>query len=369
MPAIYITATGRNAGKTTIALGLLAALEERGYSTQYFKPVGQHFCEQDGQLADSDVWLCREATCSLTEAETMSPVIIPAGFVSAYLSDPKPLALREKIIAAAECLSLKADVLVVEGTGHAGVGSCLDLSNAAVASMLGASVLMVVPGGVGRSLDEVSLNMRFFEGCGVSLVGVVVNKVFKEKYERVTSSLACGLERLGTRLIGAIPYEPALSFPTMDQIRLELDAAVLSGQDMLQNVVENTIVAAMTAQNALRYLTRGTLVITPGDRVDNILMAISADGSQSTRGRRKIAGVVLTGGLMPHVTIMPLLKNAGFPVLLSQHDTYTVSSCISQRVFKINPGDSGKIASARSFVRDYVDLDAILSSIGVGSTG
>jgi len=364
MSAIYIAATSRNAGKTTIALGLLCALEERGYRCQYFKPVGQHYYEYEGQRADSDAWLCREATGSQVEAEMMSPVVIPPGFVSEYLSNPDPEPLKSKIRSAAENLSRNADVLVVEGTGHAGVGSCLGLSNAAVAKMLGASVLMVVPGGIGRSLDEVSLSMRFFQAYKVSLVGVVANKIFKEKYEKVSRSLAAGLEQLGTRLVGAVPYEPALSFPTMDQIRRELDVPVLCGHEMLGNVVENTIVAAMTPQNALRYLCPGTLVITPGDRVDNILLAISANGGGGEGGKRKVAGIVLTGGLMPHVTIMPLLKHAGLPVLLSREDTFTVTSRVSQRVFKINPGDTEKIEAARRFVREFVEVDVLLSEIG-----
>lgn len=363
MSTIYIGATSQNAGKTTIALGLLCALEDKGYRCQYFKPVGQHYYEQEGQCADSDVWLCREATGSTMEAEVMSPVIIPSGFVSDYLADPRPDELADKIRGAAARLREDADVLVVEGTGHAGVGSCLDLSNAAVAKMLDASVLLVVPGGIGKSLDEVSLNMRFFETHGVPLMGVVANKIYKDKFEKVTHSLAAGLERLGTRLVGAVPYEPSLSFPTMDQIRSELDAPVLCGHDMLDNIVENTIVAAMTPQNVLRHLCPGTLVITPGDRVDNMLLAISANGNPTRSGRKKISGIVLTGGLMPHVTIMPLLQQAGLPVLLSQQDTFNVTSRISQRVFKINPGDTEKIEAARRFVRDFVDLDVVFAEI------
>jgi BioD-like phosphotransacetylase family protein len=79
--------------------------------------------------------------------------------------------------------------------------------------------------------------------------------------------------------------------------------------------------------------------------------------------RSKIVGIVLTGGLMPHMAIMPLLKSSGLPVLLCQEDTFTVSSKISQHVFKINPGDTDKINAAQRFVRDYVDLDEILSRL------
>jgi hypothetical protein len=47
-------------------------------------------------------------------------------------------------------LERKCDFLTIEGTGHAGVGSILKLSNARVARMLDAPVLMVTGGGIGN---------------------------------------------------------------------------------------------------------------------------------------------------------------------------------------------------------------------------
>ena len=133
-------------------------------------------------------------------------------------------------------------------------------------------------------------------------------------------------------------------------------AVINSGKD----VPKATIVAAMTPQNVLRYLEPGSLVITPGDRVDNILLAMSADRMARPEAGDKVAGIILTGGLMPHMAVMPLVKSSGLPVLLCQEDTFTVSSRISQRVFKIDPGDTEKIEAAQGFVREYVDMDAVL---------
>ena len=41
MRQLYLAATGMNRGKTTFALGLLAALMDRGLATGFIKPVGQ----------------------------------------------------------------------------------------------------------------------------------------------------------------------------------------------------------------------------------------------------------------------------------------------------------------------------------------
>ncbi|MHC4713892.1 MAG: phosphotransacetylase family protein [Planctomycetota bacterium] len=363
MRSLYITATGQHVGKTTIALGLLSVLEERGVSCQYFKPVGQHYREYEGLCVDTDAWLCREVTGTDVSADLLSPVVVPPGFVADYLERPEPDALRDRINQSAARLLQDVEMLVVEGTGHAGVGSCLDVSNAAVARLLDSVAVIVVPGGIGSSLDEVALSMALFEREGVAVAGVIANKVFREKAEKVRTSLALGLERFGTRLLGAIPYEPALSYPSVAQIREELDARVLFGEDALSTPVENTIIAAMTPPNVLRYLEQGALVITPGDRVDNILLAMSANGLYGPKSPRAIVGLVLTGGLIPHVAVMPLLKNSGLPVLICQEDTYSVAAKIAQRVFKINPGDTEKITAAQGFVRDYVDVEAIMAAV------
>jgi hypothetical protein len=361
MRSIYVAATGQNAGKTTVSLGLLSVLKARGVKCQYFKPIGQHFADHLGRRADEDAWLCREVLGAETDAELMSPVIVSSGYVAQYLTNPKCDELRDRILRAEKALRAQADVLVTEGTGHAGVGSCLDLSNAVVAKMLDAVVVIVVPGGVGRSLDEVALNQSLFKAHGVEIAGVIANKIQPDKYEKVNQLLRIGCQRLGTRLLGAIPYEPLLSYPTVGQILEELDARLLCGRDRLGAVVENTIIAAMNPLNVLRYLRPGSLVITPGDRVDNILLAMSADRMDAPNGRRRIAGVVLTGGFMPHMSLVPLLRNAGFPVLLCEEDTFSVASRISQWAFKMSPGDSRKIAAAQAFVWDYVDVEYIVS--------
>ena len=68
-------------------------------------------------------------------------------------------------------------MVLIEGTGHAGVGAVIGLSNARVAEMLEAPVVIVSEGGVGRPIDEIVLNHALFERHRVRVLGAVVNKV------------------------------------------------------------------------------------------------------------------------------------------------------------------------------------------------
>ena len=75
MRQLYLAATGMNRGKTTFALGLLAALIDRGHETGFIKPVGQRYALVDGIPADEDAILVR-SVFGLPDALTvMSPAV------------------------------------------------------------------------------------------------------------------------------------------------------------------------------------------------------------------------------------------------------------------------------------------------------
>ncbi len=61
MRQLYLAATGMNRGKTTVALGLMAALQDRQLDIGFTKPVGQRYAIVDGQPADEDAILMKAA--------------------------------------------------------------------------------------------------------------------------------------------------------------------------------------------------------------------------------------------------------------------------------------------------------------------
>ena len=125
-------------------------------------------------------------------------------------------------------MAWEKDFVLCEGSGHAGVGSVFDLSNAQVAKILGAKVIIVTQGGIGKPIDEVCLNQALFEKEGVEIIGVILNKVLGEKVDYVTDFARRGLKRKGLELLGVIPHQRNLSSPTVDLIRDELNAELLN---------------------------------------------------------------------------------------------------------------------------------------------
>src|SRR6188508_2952478 len=227
-PRVFIAATRQNDGKTTTSLGLLAALQGHYGRIGYIKPVGQRFVEIAEHKIDEDTVLMDSVyklNCPLVD---MSPIAVEPDFTRKYLESSNYDALVRRIQTAFDRVAWEKDLVLCEGSGHAGVGSVFDLSNARVAKLLGAKVVIVSQGGIGKPIDEVALNQALFEKEGVEIIGVILNKVIPEKIEFVCEFARRGLKRKGLDLLGVIPHQPILSRPTLRLICEELGAERLN---------------------------------------------------------------------------------------------------------------------------------------------
>jgi BioD-like phosphotransacetylase family protein len=359
-PRVFIAATRQNDGKTTASLGLIAALQQHFPRVGYIKPVGQRFVEIEEQKIDEDTVLMDSVyrlNCPLVD---MSPIAVEPDFTRKYLESSNNEVLVKRIKRAFDRVAWEKDFVLCEGSGHAGVGSVFDLSNAQVAKILGAKVIIVTQGGIGKPIDEVSLNQALFEKEGVEIIGVILNKVLGPKVDYVTEFARRGLKRKGLELLGVIPHRRVLSSPTIDLIREELHAEVLNDPGNLRGLVENFIVGAMGAQNAINYFRPGALLITPGDREDIVLAACTSLDVQN--GERMI-GIMLTGGLRPSPEVLKVIRAMPIPVLLTAQDSYEVAAKIHDLTVKTRPSDAEKIALIRNLIAKSVDVHKIVKAI------
>lgn len=358
---IFLSSIYQNAGKTSISLGLYRILKERKIKTAFMKPIGQQLVHVGDWNIDKDSYLIGEVFHTTKKFQEMSPVTIGRGYTEKYIFEPHKDRLQEAILKAFASLKKGKEAIIVEGTGHAGVGSVIDFSNADVARLLDCKVIIISEGGIGKSIDEIALNKALFDLKGVEIIGVIVNKVLPEKYEKVERAVRKGLQNKGINLLGVIPMDPLLSAPTIEQVKNGLNLQLLSGEGGTARRVRQTIVAAMEPHNMIPYLKEGTLVLASGDRVDNILLAVSSHLADEWKGFH-VSGIILTGGLRPDPKILELLKKSQIPILMTDEDTYTVAGRIEHLICKIQKTDKDKIEEVVRLVRKYVNVDAILQS-------
>jgi BioD-like phosphotransacetylase family protein len=357
-PRVFIAATRQNDGKTTNSLGLLAALQNRFGRVGYIKPVGQRFVEIDEEKIDEDSVLMDRVfrlNCPLVD---MSPIAVEPDFTRRYLQSANYDTLVKRIHKAFDRVAWEKEFVLCEGTGHAGVGSVFDLSNATVARLLETKVVIVTRGGIGLPIDEVTLNCALFEKEGVEVIGVILNKVLPDKLDYISEFAEKGLRRKGLKLLGVVPHQPILSSPTLDLIREELRAEELNGRKQIHNIVNRVVIGAMSPTHATQFFQPGALLIVPADRDDIIRSA-----GEYLKGGGQLAGIALSDSIAPSAGVLKLARGLPCAVLLSDLDSYTVASRVHDLIVKIRPDDTEKIRLVQDLIAKHVKLDKILEAI------
>ncbi|MDP9468912.1 MAG: AAA family ATPase [Chloroflexota bacterium] len=357
---VFLAATGQNRGKTTASLGLTAAIIGRGAKTGFIKPVGQRYLVVEGTRADEDAVLMK-AVFGLPDAlDDMSPVTLPRHFTTDYIMGQVDEDLEREVTDAAARVASGKDLLLVEGTGHAGVGAVVGLSNARVAALLEAPVVIVSEGGVGRPIDEIVLNHALFERHGVRVMGALVNKVDIDSHPHLPEVLRRGLGQHHIELLGCIPYSELLANPSLELIATHLEGELLTGEAAPGRTVAHVAIGAMRAEHATVLIRDRTLLITPGDRDDLISMALALNAA-GDGGR--VTGLVLTGGLMPDVATLADLRTAGLFAFLVASDTYRTAQAVDEILVKTHPTDTDKIETIIQLVSGAIEIEGFLARL------
>lgn len=158
MPHILISAAHKSSGKTTVSIGLAAALAGQGLSVQTFKKGPDYI---------DPMWLGRATgtPCRNLDYYTMS---------------------SQEILATFSGHAHGADFSLIEG--NKGLYDGLDLeggnSNAALATLLGAPVILVIDArGMTRGIAPLILGYQAFDPA-INIAGVILNKVGGPRHER-----------------------------------------------------------------------------------------------------------------------------------------------------------------------------------------
>lgn len=356
---IFVAATRQNQGKTTTSLGLFGGMKRFSPHVGYIKPIGQRFVQIDGQKIDEDSVLFDAVYKLDVPIGAVSPVAIDQRMTRWYLDNPgrKLEHLVDLICRAFDRAAFNKDYIIIEGSGHAGVGSVFDLSNAAIAKILGAKAIIVSEGGIGSPVDEIAMNKALFDKFGVEVIGAILNKVLPEKIDSVRDYAGKGLERLGVPLLGAVPLRKRLQAPTFSQVVKEINGRWLNGAEHgKKERILRVVIGAMTAKGVVDYIQPGVLIITPGDREDVLFSAIA---SANISRKRVVSGIILTRNILPHPKLMDLIGMTDIPVVICSDESYSVASKINNMTVKTQPTDEDKIPIIQEIVVENTDMERI----------
>jgi len=343
---LYLVPSGGSVGLTSVALGVVRALDRRGIRVAFFKPIGQAVSRDRGP---------ERSTYFVRRTSSLAPV------------NPIPLEEAERLIAAGRSDQLfervlrgfhesagDADVVIIEGLVDSQETAGEAELNRLLVNTLSAEVIVVgslAEGSSGELEARLEWTASRFGGFGPGrVVGCIVNRVPRDAPTLL-------LSRPEFNLLGAIPDNPELmAYRTIDLARY-LNAKVIHEGEINQRRVSRIRLLARTVGNLVGALSAGSVLIVPGDRIDAlVLIALAA------ANKIPISGVILTGELEIPERILELCRPAletGLPVLHVPGNSWETTTLLARMSHEIPTDDLDRAQRSMEFVATCIDVDWI----------
>ena len=382
---VFIAGERQHAGKTVASLGLISVLCNHidPADIGYFKPVGQELVTlPNGERIDKDVRIVQKFTdLDMPDLGILSPVRVVSGVTREYIASNNPeertAAFEQAIHKSMEHLSGKR-LIIAEGTGHPGVGSVIGLSNAHVATMLDARILYLVGGGIGRTLDELEVDLSYFSHKRCRVAGVLFNKVRPDKLDMMRENLHEGvLDRIfpewdpSLRIFGHMPQVKYLNNPSM-----QLISRSFKRHHPIQGRRKS---AWYKACRKVVVVSQGSDSFQPEEHLKPRDIAVIGAGSHTRLKRiidfnatlpdEKLGGIILTCATarMPDAECREWLGQSGIPAVAVEKDTadadMTLHKCFSNT--KLQLYDKKKHRQIVNLFTEHFDAERFIRAYGL----
>ena len=381
--SFFIAPTAKNAGLTSVSLGLLRALDQIGVRVGFFKPLSQTAIGRQ----DHSIHFAR----AISHIET--PDAIHISDAQAFISRGDKGLLMERISANFHQVQQRYDIIIIEGIVPTQDQAYSSELNKDIANSLDAEIILLAPMSslkqphTAEQLDShIHTAMGTFSSVKKNIIGCILNKVssiesqdLKDNGLHITEESDSNLKINSKfdlefvkhsktfsdnfKLIGQIPLQKQLQAPRIKDIAAEFDFTPIQlnsdstqkpNYDLNRRVLKISI-CARSVSNLIGALTPGCLLVTPGDRGDVILAACMA-----AQNGTPLAGIILTGGYQPDAAILslcyPVLKN-GLPLLVTTEDTFETAVKLSNLENKVPLDDLDRINDVMSTVASHLDTD------------
>lgn len=363
--SIYVAATSQHVGKTTSTLGLVSAFRNKGVNIGYCKPVGQKYVLHNGMQVDKDVVLFSDLLGFEPNPSVHSPVILGPGATTDYLDRPEKYHFAQNILEATKILRNQHELVIFEGTGHPGVGSVVDMSNGDVAKLTDSGVIMVAEGGIGSTVDQLSMCMEKFSSRNVPIIGVILNKVLEEKREKVQHYVSKWLEKMDIPFLGILPFDKTMGFPTLPTIIESVKGKVEHNSNNLFKTVEGIIAGSLISPEELKGKGNNMLLVVGATRLGLAIDDTVEVMEMMDWEKPPFSGIIATGYGDYSKRTIEFVEKHKIPLIRTMLETYGAVLKISRIEVKINQQTPWKVKRAIEMIEHNVALDLILDRMRI----
>lgn len=351
MRRILIISTEKHSGKSLLALALGRALQERGRSIAYMKPISFEVSYTTGEPIDRDADAIRGLLGLDDDLRDVAPVPLEGPFLREAI-ESGDRGFKERIREAFDRVTRGRDVAIIEGRNFLGLGVGAGLSDLDLATLLDADILLLTEYDGEEAIDRILCALRLLEE-GPRILGVILKDVPMDRsLNLVNEFLVSFLASRGAEVLGIIPQDRNLRSVNTAEVVKRIGGRVLN-EGVGEQDVRHFIIGAMGPEASSRRFRRTPelAVITGGDRTDIQRAALEAPSLRC---------LILTGDRRPSREIVEQATARGVPVILTGQDTMVTAMLCEGMLsrFWVRPGET--LEYAVDYIRSNVDIERIL---------
>ncbi|RAT15903.1 MULTISPECIES: phosphate acetyltransferase [Lonsdalea] len=378
---IMLIPTGTSVGLTSVSLGVIRSMEQKGVRLSLFKPIAQPRSEE--QVLDQTTAIIR-ANSAINAAEPLQ-----INHVESLLSSNQQDVLLEEIIARYHENTQDADVVLVEGLVPTRKHQFANALNYEIAKTLNAEIVFVTALGsdsADQLKERIELARSSFGGSkNQNITGVIINKLnapvdeqgrtrpdLSEIFDDSTKASVADIDpkqlfaNSPLPILGCIPWSFDLIATRAVDMAKHLNARVINAGDIETRRIKSVTFCARSIPNMLEHFRPGSLLVTSADRPD-VLVAASLAAMNGV----EIGALLLTGGYEMDPSISALCERAfqtGLPVFMVETNTWQTSLTLQSFSLEVPADDHQRVEKVQEYIARFINTEWI-ESLSAASEG
>lgn len=365
-------------GLTSVSLGLVHSLEQKGAKVGFLKPISQPSSGED--VIDRSTAIIRTSQTT----EVGEPFMLSAA--EALIGQNQTDVLLEKVVERYQQLAKNNEIIVIEGLIPTRTSAYAHKINYEIAQTLDAEIILVAapsadtPAQLKERVDTAAA--QFGGRSNPNLLGVIVNKFnapvddsgrtrpdLAEMFDsfKHSSNNVSEMEKLfskgSIKLLACIEWNAELSAPRAVDLVKHLGAAIIKEGELSKRRIRNVTFCARSLPNMVEHFKAGTLLVASADRPDVIVAAALA-----AMNGVELGALLLTGGYKIDSQIAKLCEPAfekGLPIFRVEGTTWQTGLNLHSFSLEVPVDDRERIDAIKQFVSDKFN-PAFIDSISSG---
>ncbi|CDH27883.1 phosphotransacetylase (phosphate acetyltransferase) [Xenorhabdus bovienii str. Jollieti] len=368
---IMLIPTGTSVGLTSVSLGVIRSMEQKGVRLSVFKPIAQprHSGSQD-------------QTTSIIRSHSSMHAAEPLdmAYVESLLTTNKKDVLMEEIVARYHANTKDAEVVLIEGLVPTRKHPFAQSLNYEIAKTLNADIVFVTALGTHspeQLKEQIELSRAEYGGIkNQNIIGVIVNKLnapvdeqgrtrpdLSEIFDEASKATVAYIDpktvfkNSPLPILGCIPWSFDLIATRAIDMAKHLKADIINEGAIQSRRIKSVTFCARSIPNMLEYFRPGSLLVTSADRPDVLITACLA-----AMNGVDVGAVLLTGGYAIDDSIRELCErafNTGLPVFTVKTNTWQTSLNLQSFSLEVPADDHERIEKLQNYVAQHISSEWI----------